>query len=79
MPTSIARGRWQREIWHAMTTTGACNPVSELKGRARQYSMRYDASFGALCARAKRAGYTIVVTPGPRGGKHKAVFQAIPA
>lgn len=73
----IARGWWQATAWADMHTESGCvNPVASLQGAAKNYAGRYQASFYNMLNRAKKAGYTIERTPGPRGGEWSAVYRA---
>jgi hypothetical protein len=72
----IAQGSWQKMVWQAMLDGGCRNPVSQLQGNASRYSVHYQHSFTNLLARAMRAGFTIDITPGPRGGRYSAVYVA---
>lgn len=74
----IARGTWQERIWKDLVTGfEITNPVSNLRGNARNYSSKYAESFGNLLHRAKLAGYKIQRTPGIRGGEYSATYQII--
>lgn len=45
-----------------------------LKGKAKQYSGRYQASFDNLCDRLRSAGVEVIRELGPRGGKGSATY-----
>lgn len=71
-----ARGDWQRgivgEMLHQNRVT---NPVSELRGRAKNYAGKYSESFHSLLARLKSAGIVVTRTPGPKGGEWSATYS----
>lgn len=72
----IAKGSWQALIWNMLLAGNeVTNPVSWLKGAARNYSDKYRESFSNLLHRAKTAGYTIQRTPGVRGGEWSATYR----
>lgn len=55
--------------WARRLVEGRCiNPILELRGRAREYALRYNDSFYALCQRFEHAGIRVHKQPGPRGG-----------
>lgn len=70
------RGSWQLQIARNLLSGDAmCNPLRSLRGAARRYSGRYARSFAAVLAAIEAAGYTVVRTPGPRGGEWSATYR----
>lgn len=69
-----ARGSWQRGIIDDMLVGGCTNPVAQLRGKAKDYSGRYQESFDNLLDRLQSAGITVHKQLGPRGGEFSAVF-----
>jgi hypothetical protein len=65
---ALARGKYQRDLICGNETLGG----STLRGRARQYSGRYQRSAYALLARLDAAGVQYTIDRGPRGGWHCA-------
>jgi len=75
---NLARGSWQREVINDLIRYGwISNPVSFLRGRAKNYSIRYETSFWSLLSRVEKAGYKIEVRRGPRGGWYGATFKLV--
>lgn len=71
----VARGSNQREasrrLWEGQAIH---NFAFGLKGRAGGYRGRYDASFRAMIARVRDAGFEVVVRRGVRGGETSATY-----
>ena len=65
---SLARGCWQRNVIRGSETLGG----STLRGRAKSYSGRYQASGRALLARLRAERIPHHVERGPLGGYHSA-------
>ena len=65
---SVARGCWQRNVIRGTETLGG----STLRGRAKSYSGRYQASGCALLARLRAERIPHHVVLGPLGGYHSA-------
>lgn len=73
---SLAKGSWQKEIVHDLIKYGKIyNPVSNLKGRASQYSKHYQNSFDNLLERIKNAGYKVTIQKGVKGGMYSALYK----
>lgn len=70
-------GTWQNGII-ASLKAGVCvtNPVSDLRGRAKNYAGNYRRSFQSALNKLRKAGYEITRSPGPRGGEYSAVYCA---
>lgn len=64
-----ARGHWQKGIVYELLAGHAVNPLRELRGYARAYSLRYRASLLNLFGRLEDAGFKVDFTAGPRGGE----------
>jgi tRNA G26 N,N-dimethylase Trm1 len=62
------RGTWQREIAQLLVTGRHVPATLYLRGRAKNYRGRYQASFSRVINALRQAGYTITLTPGPKGG-----------
>lgn len=74
--TAIARGDWQRSILAALLDGRAIkNPVASLRGKAKNYSGKYEESFRSLLARMRAAGYNVECTLGPHGGLSGATYR----
>lgn len=74
----VSRGPWQASIERSLRAgLEIRNPVSDLRGNARNYQGRYQRSFSALLERLGRDGHTIVRTPGPRGGEWSATYRMV--
>jgi hypothetical protein len=65
---STARGCWQRNVIRGTETLGG----STLRGRAKSYAGRYQASGRALLARLRAERIPHHVERGPMGGYHAA-------
>ncbi len=73
-----ARGNWQYSIVSDMIRYGTiANPVSDLKGNAKNYQGRYQKSFDNLLNRLKKSGCKIGVQRGIRGGMWGATFTLV--
>jgi DNA-binding transcriptional ArsR family regulator len=73
-----AKGSWQQEIvCNLISCSSIRNPVSNLKGNAKKYSGKYQASFNSLLSRLEKAGYIITIELGPRGGRWGAYYSLI--
>lgn len=77
MRNKLVKGCMQK-YWYDRLTVGTCpSPTRDLQGRAKNYTLRYMASFHSLLTRMEQAGYTITRTPGIRGGEWGANYQAV--
>jgi len=71
----LAKGSWQRSILRDLLSCATItNPIKNLKGNAKSYSSRYQASFFALLFRIEKAGYTITIKSGPLGGQWGSTY-----
>jgi len=71
----LAKGSWQRSILKDLISNSTItNPLKSLKGKARNYSSRYQASFFALLLRIEKAGYSITIQSGPLGGQWGSTY-----
>lgn len=71
----LAKGSWQRSILRdLLSQTTITNPIKSLRGNARNYSSRYQASFFALLLRIEKAGYSITIQSGPLGGQWGSTY-----
>ena len=72
----FARGCWQQELETTLLREGKIeNPVSNLRGKAKDYSVHYWESFQNLLLRMKRAGYCFRLELGPHGGYSRAQWH----
>jgi len=72
----LAKGSWQRSILRDLLSNSTItNPIKALKGNARNYSSRYQASFFALLFRIEKAGYSITIESGPLGGRWGSTYS----
>lgn len=68
-------GSWQQEIFNALTKYGEISsPISNLRGKAKNYSGNYSRSFNSLLEKMESAGYTVTRIPGVRGGEPTAKY-----
>jgi len=76
---SLAKGSWQRGILHDLLTYKTIsNPTGQvLRGKARNYSIRYQESLSNLFQRVHNAGYAIEYIPGIRGGAYSARYRLV--
>ena len=75
----IARGRTQRQNLNNLLD-GKCIFVPKLFGAAKnRYSGSYFRGFDNFLARAEKAGYRLVMVPGPRFGIGHAHYHIIGA
>jgi hypothetical protein len=73
-----ARGSWQREIARDLAAGYEVrNPVSDLRGKAKNYAGHYSTSFSNLCERIRAAGVTLERTLGPKGGLFSATWRVV--
>jgi len=71
----LAKGSWQYSILKDLLSNSTItNPLKLLKGKARSYSSRYQASFFALLFRIEKAGYSITIQSGPMGGQWGSTY-----
>ena len=71
----LAKGSWQQSILRNLISNHIItNPIRELRGNARKYQGRYQASFNSLLSRLRKAGYTITIQLGPLGGQWGAIY-----
>ena len=71
----LAKGKWQYQILKDLLSNSTItNPLKSLKGKARNYSSRYQASFFALLLRIEKAGYSITIKSGPMGGQWGSTY-----
>ena len=71
----LAKGSWQHQILkNLLSNSTITNPLKNLKGKARSYSSKYQASFFALLLRIEKAGYSITIQSGPMGGQWGSTY-----
>ena len=71
----LAKGSWQRQILKDLLSYSTItNPLKSLKGKARNYSSKYQTSFFALLFRIEKAGYSITIKSGPLGGQWGSTY-----
>jgi len=71
----LAKGSWQYQILKDLLSNSTItNPLKSLKGKARSYSSKYQASFFALLFRIEKAGYSITIQSGPLGGQWGSTY-----
>ncbi len=74
----VARGHWQESIYYSLKRgEKIVNPISQLQGKARKYSWRYDKSFKNLLSRMSAEGIIIKQKLGPRGGQWHAEYWRV--
>lgn len=74
----LARGSWQAGIlYDLLSGKEVFNPISLLRGRARNYSYKYTTSFYNLLDRLEQAGVQVQYTPGSRGGMYSATYKIV--
>jgi len=74
----FAKGSWQYGIAKDLERYGTItNPISCLKGKAKNYSDLYNNSFTNLLQRIKAAGHKIEYIPGVRGGAWSAQYKLV--
>jgi len=72
----LAKGSWQLQILKdLLSCSEVINPIKNLKGKAKSYSSRYQASFFALLFRIEKAGYSITIQSGPLGGQWGSTYS----
>jgi len=72
----LAKGKWQYQILKDLLSNSTItNPLKSLKGKARNYSSRYQTSFFALLFRIEKAGYSITIKSGPMGGQWGSTYS----
>jgi hypothetical protein len=67
----LARGVFQRDLVRGLETLGG----STLRGKAKSYSGRYQASARNLVARIKAADIPYEIELGPKGGWYSATLK----
>lgn len=68
-------GSWQQEIFNSLTKYGEISsPISNLRGKAKNYYGNYSRSFNSLLEKMKNAGYIVARIPGIRGGEYTAKY-----
>lgn len=77
-PQGCAKGPWQMgKVRSMLCEEGASSATYELRGRAANYSGRYQASMSALIGRLTAAGYAIYRRSGKLGGEWSARYWIV--
>lgn len=75
---ACAKGCWQDEIVRDLLRGGQVwNPISALRGRAKNYSLHYQVSLNNLLGRLEAAGAKVEYESGPRGGAWGAHYRLV--
>lgn len=78
--TELARGSFQQEYARSLENGAACYADASriLRGRAKNYSGKYQASLDAFIARAEAEGYAFERQLGPKGGRWGSTIKLVP-
>ncbi len=75
---SCAKGSWQREIVSDLLRHKEIgNPLAALKGKAKNYYLRYEESFYNLKDRIENTGAKLEYIPGVRGGVPTSRYRLV--
>ena len=75
---ACAKGSWQREIVRDLLRREEIgNPLAALRGRAKNYYLRYEESFNNLKDRIENTGAKLEYIPGIRGGVPTSKYRLV--
>ena len=75
---ACAKGSWQREIVRDLLRHKEIgNPLAALRGKAKNYYLRYEESFNNLKERIEAAGAKLEYIPGVRGGVPTSKYRLV--
>ena len=75
---SCAKGSWQEGIVRDLLSRKEIrNPLAVLRGKAKNYYLRYEESFNNLKERIEAAGAKLEYIPGVRGGVPTSRYRLV--